>query len=762
MEQLPTTIDKLIELEVPASPKIAPDGQHIAYTVTKPDWKEDSYVSQIWLVKNEVDAESCQLTFSKNGSSQPRWSPDGKYIAFLSKREGDEGMQIYRLSVQGGEAERLTELKTDIGNLQWSPDGQAIAFSAVMPETAEQKSRKERYGDYVEDNVDYQHSQMWLLTLADKKLRQLTTGTAIHVREFEWHPDSKRIAVCATPSPDMNVLMESRIYLLDVESLAIRPLTPLPTFSPQWSPDGQSLVYERGIYNHVEGSFYKNSYLEIMSLIDETTHRLDMDFDENPTPIGWAQDGIYFWSIQRTNIHLFRVSVETCEVVQVTPQDVDGFVAMEYSFNQDYTVCGLGYADSDRFWEIASIDLTQGNFQTLTNYDKQTHEWELPRHELYRWKSTDGTEIEGVLTKPLDFDPSKQYPLLVAIHGGPSWVSLRTRVGSYERRLYPIYQWVSQGAIVLQPNYRGSAGYGEVFRSLNVRDLGTGDYADVISGVDALIAEGWIDSERVGAMGWSQGGYISMFITTYSDRFKAISAGAGISNWMTYYVNTDIHPFTISYLQSTPWDDPEIYAKTSPMTYIKNAKTPTLIQHGEKDGRVPLPNAFELHQGLLDQGVESKLVVYPGMPHGPGKPKQSRHIMNDNFEWFNRHIFGIEADKMPVVPLYIVVPGAVETQSLVRDVAHLARRDGATYRVLAADGTLTDEQPTDTGEVSIDDTVSIVTKLIGEITEIGTKKITVYTEKVEDNSSVLVAVGCVQIAAGSIGGITVVHHQGDV
>jgi len=206
---------------------------------------------------------------------------------------------------------------------------------------------------------------------------------------------------------------------------------------------------------------------------------------------------------------------------------------------------------------------------------------------------------------------------------------------------YPIPIWQARGALVLEPNYRGSAGYGEKFRSLNVRNLGVGDAWDVISGIDALVAQGLADNNRVGAMGWSQGGYISAFLTTHdAARFKAISVGAGISDWMTYYVNTDIHPFTRQYLKATPWDDPEIYAKTSPMTYIKGAKAPTLIQHGELDRRVPIPNAYELYQGLQDQGVPVKLIVYKGFGHGLTKPKANRAAMEHNIEWFDKYVFG--------------------------------------------------------------------------------------------------------------------------
>ena len=207
-------------------------------------------------------------------------------------------------------------------------------------------------------------------------------------------------------------------------------------------------------------------------------------------------------------------------------------------------------------------------------------------------------------------------------------------------RYYPVERFAAKGALILKPNYRGSAGYGEKFRALNVRNLGVGDYADVISGVDYLIAKGMVDKDRVGAMGWSEGGYISAFITCYSDRFKAVSVGAGISDWMTYYVNTDIHPFTRQYLKATPWEDPEIYRKTSPITYVSRARTPTLIQHGDQDKRVPPPNSFELYQALKDRGIPVRLILYKGFGHPINKPKQQRAVMEHNYEWFSRYIWG--------------------------------------------------------------------------------------------------------------------------
>ncbi|HKF53193.1 MAG TPA: prolyl oligopeptidase family serine peptidase, partial [Candidatus Acidoferrales bacterium] len=207
-------------------------------------------------------------------------------------------------------------------------------------------------------------------------------------------------------------------------------------------------------------------------------------------------------------------------------------------------------------------------------------------------------------------------------------------------RYYPLELFAARGAVILQPNYRGSAGYGAKFRALNVRNLGVGDYADVISGVDYVISQGYIDPKRVTSMGWSEGGYISAFITTFSDRFCAVSVGAGISDWMTYYVNTDITPFTRQYLHATPWSDPEIYKKTSPITYINHAHTPTLIQQGSADARVPVPDSWELYRGLKDRNVPVKFVLYQGFGHPITKPKEQRAVTQENYNWFAHYLWG--------------------------------------------------------------------------------------------------------------------------
>ena len=291
---------------------------------------------------------------------------------------------------------------------------------------------------------------------------------------------------------------------------------------------------------------------------------------------------------------------------------------------------------------MAEVFLSDGT--QLTDYSAQLTEYDFARRELLRWTSADGAAMEGILYKPADFDPSRKYPLLVAIHGGP--VAVDQPVLRPDRT-YPLEQFVAQGALVLRPNYRGSAGYGAKLRALAVRSLGTGDASDILSGIDALIARGFVDTQRIGAMGWSEGGYIAAFLGTATQRFKAVSVGAGISDWLTYYVNTDITPFARQYLQSTPWQVPDIYWWASPISYVGEAKTPVLIQRGDEDRHVPIANAYELRQALENHNVPVKMIVYNGFGHTIDRPKQQRAAMEHNLEWFDEWIL----DPKPAEPL---------------------------------------------------------------------------------------------------------------
>ncbi|WP_218082556.1 S9 family peptidase [Anthocerotibacter panamensis] len=634
------TIDQSLSLSSVTRAVISPDGRLVVYQVQGTNWTDNAFETELWIATTDGSTRY-PLTHAKKSSSEPVWSPDSKQIAFLSDRNGSR--QIYLIAPGGGEARQLTFGDEPVKALRWSPDGKYLAFSAEPPQSKPAKERKEKYGDFEVVKGDYTMTHLWLLEVAREAVQQppqaLTEGTSFSVDDFSWSPESKRIAFSASRDPDLSSTDTFDIYVLNLGDHAVQKIvsTPGPDRNPVWSPDGSEIAYETAAGD--PNFFYTNTYLAVVPSRGGASRVLTRTFDEEANLLAWSTGAIYFSALQKTASHLFRLDPKTQAIAQVS--DPDPLVLSQFTCTQTCTQAAFIAAQPDTYPEVYTTALQTFKPQRLTTLGEQFKPFRLAQREVVTWTSSDGTPIEGVLFKPADFDPKKKYPLLVVIHGGPTGVDQPILRAD---RYYPIEQFVAKGALVLKPNYRGSAGYGQKFRALNVRNLGLGDYADILSGVDHLIAQGLVDSRRVGAMGWSQGGYISAFITTYSDRFRAVSVGAGISDWVTYYVNTDIHPFTRQYLQATPWNDPEIYRKTSPMSYIQTAKTPTLIQHGENDRRVPIPNAYELYQGLEDQGIPVKMLVYKGFGHSIDKPRQQRSILEENYAWFSRWIWG---EKMP-------------------------------------------------------------------------------------------------------------------
>jgi dipeptidyl aminopeptidase/acylaminoacyl peptidase len=637
------TIDQSLSMKSVGAAQISPDGRFVAHTVQQANWDDNEFAQQIWIAVTAT-GESYQLTSGKKSSQSPKWSQDGQRIAFASDRDGKR--QIYVINPRGGEAQQLTSEENGIGAFEWAPDGSAIAFSGAGPDAKAKKDRKEKYGDFEIVNGDYAMQQLWLIKTpaeipADPKQRPkpepLTTGDKFSAGDFSWSPDSKHIAFSATRDPDLGSSDTAQIYVLDVSDKRVKTLLDSkgPNTRPRWSPDGRQIAYVTS--NGDPFFFFMNSHIAVIPAAGGAPRIVTGKFDEDASLIDWGPDGIYFAAFQKTAAHVFRLNPETQAIDRITGPD--SMYCPDASFTPDHRTFAATGAMPNRFTEVFVSSVKDFAPKYLTNIGDQYKDFHLATREKIEWKSADGTPIQGILIKPAGYDPSRKYPLLVVIHGGPT--GMDNLIASADR-YYPVERFAAKGALILKPNYRGSAGYGEKFRALNVRNLGIGDYEDVISGVDYLIAKGLVDKDRVGSMGWSEGGYISAFITTYSDRFKAVSVGAGISDWMTYYVNTDIHPFTRQYLKATPWEDPEIYRKTSPIFYVNKAQTPTLIQHGDQDKRVPPPNSFELYQALKDRGIPVKLILYKGFGHPINKPKQQRAVMEHNYDWFAKYIWGEE------------------------------------------------------------------------------------------------------------------------
>ncbi|HLH00323.1 MAG TPA: S9 family peptidase [Bryobacteraceae bacterium] len=635
------TIEQSLSMRSTSGAQISPDGRFVAYTVQQASWDQDEFVQQIW-VSMVATGERYQLTSAKKSSQTPKWSPDSKRLAFASERDGKR--QIYIINPLGGEPQQLTSDENGVSEFEWAPDGSAIAYISSGPESKAKKDRKEKYGDFEVVEGDYAMMRLWLVKApaeipADPKQRAtpepLTEGGKFSVEDFSWSPDAKLIAFSAQRDPALSSSATQQIYLVDLADKHVRKLLDSngPNRKPRWSQDGRQIAFNTA--NGDPFYYYSNLRVAVAPIAGGQPKILTANFDEDANLIDWGPDGIYFSALQKGAAHVFRVNPENLTINRISGPD--SFYALNASFTPDHRTMAAVGAMPNHFAEVLVSPVKDFSPRYLTAVEDQWKNFQLTTREMIEWKSTDGTPIQGVLVKPHDYDPSRKYPLLVVIHGGPT--GMDTLVAAADR-YYPVERFAAKGALVLKPNYRGSAGYGEKFRALNVRNLGLGDYADVISGVDYLITKGMVDKDRVGAMGWSEGGYISAFITTYSDRFRAVSVGAGISDWTTYYVNTDIHPFTRQYLKATPWEDPGIYQKTSPIYYINNAKTPTLIQHGDQDKRVPPPNSFELYQALKDRGVPVKLILYKGFGHPIDKPKQQRAVMEHNYDWFAKYIWG--------------------------------------------------------------------------------------------------------------------------
>lgn len=656
------TFEEVISLRSVGGVQLSPDGKTVVYTVQSTDWNENRYDTEIWLCHE--GGKPFQLTNNvKNASTNPLFSPDGQWLAFLSDRGNKT--QIYVLRLSGGEARALTREEEGISFFDWHPDGKRFVFVKNESEEKTKKEREKRYGAFETDDKEFSLSHLWQIDfvpdMADPsekpcyettdslklkagciqwpKAKRITEGN-FTVTNFSVSPDGMKIAFSHQPDPLINSFAKSDISWMDIETKKVnRIVNNLSSDSfEDWSPDSKEILYTTNLNDSVS-NFYANSKLFAINIETKASRQLAKNLDEDLGGLSWEANGIYTSMYNKTKRVLYRIDPATGAhtIFKNSPDQIFGF-----SFSKNGRALAFVGKNGDQLSEV----WLDGNGSTtmVSNFNDQIKDWKTAQSEVISWKSKDGATIEGVLHKPKNYDATKKYPLLVVIHGGPTGIDSPTPVPG---GVYPIVQWLDKGCLVLRPNYRGSAGYGESFRSLNVKNLGVGDMWDVMSGIDYLDKKGIIDKTKMGSMGWSQGGYISAFLTTNTNVFKAISVGAGISNWTTYYVSTDIHPFTRQYLKATPWSDELIYKKTSPMTNINNAKTPTLIQHGEFDKRVPISNAYELLQGLRDKKVPSELIVYKGFGHGINKPKERLAANWHNWQWFNKYVWG-EKVELPV------------------------------------------------------------------------------------------------------------------
>lgn len=621
----PMTPKDVVELKQVSNPQISPDGSRVVFVVAELDAKENLYQSDLWAV-GAAEGDPLRLTRHPKNDRAPQWSPDGKHIAFISERE--EKPQVFLMDARGGEAWKLTDAKGGASAFSWAPDGKSIAYLATeAPSDDEEKKTKAKDDERVIDR-DFKMAHLFTIDVESRKSARLTEGP-FTLADPRFSPDGKQIAVVRRPTPKADDGDLSDVLIVPAAGGSPRLLfeNSGADSSPRWSPDGSQIAF---VSRDGELSPHGYSLLMLISAGGGAARALT-DAELQPGSPSWSPDGrsLYF-----TAGHGVRSSVFSIAVAAARPQALlEGpFVTSSLSVAEKAGTLAFLRQDPSNPADVW-VQKPNGAAARRSKMNPQVAAFELGKAEAIRWKSFDGREIEGVLWLPADATPGKPVPLVVSAHGGPSGVSTLSFQGSWSNYAHC---YTGKGWAVFQPNFRGSSNYGDAFLRMDHKDWGGGDFQDIMTGVDHLIAKGIADKERMAFHGWSYGGYLTSWTITQTSRFKAAADGAGLTNMISMYSTNDLQRTLEQYFGGQPWDDYQAYERASAMYHIKKAKTPTLILHGEKDDRVPISQAQELYMGLKKNGVPVEMVVYPREPHGLREPNHQLDKMEREMAWFEK------------------------------------------------------------------------------------------------------------------------------
>lgn len=611
----------------------SPGGQWAAWTQTKAVMTDDKseMLTQIWVGRTDGSLR-LQLTQGDKNSTNPQWSPDNKWIYFSSVRSGKGN--LYRIPVDGGEADQLTDLKGNLGGFKLSPDGKTVAFTQYEPPADIEKEKKEKRDWKVLDDRPANHA-LYTITVDEAKrpVKKLHAGS-YHVLAFVWSPDSRAIAIQHQPTPIANDWIKSDLIEVDAGSGAAKPVanTKAAETNPVYSPDGRYLAFTR---SSIPIRWASEDRVVLLTRSSGELRELPWSQDQNPNLLAWTADSrnIIFSEAQRTRTGFFLMPIDGPPTTFFVP---DAGVAIASNVNLTGTHIGFAHQRPDTPAEAYVIALNAKQPIRVSAANTELPKFPIGKTEVIRWKSKDGMEIEGLLTYPVGYEKGKRYPMLLNIHGGPAGVFAENFIGT--PGIYPLATFAAKGYAILRGNIRGSGGYGVKFRQANTNDWGGKDYQDLMAGVDHVIAQGIADPDHLGVLGWSYGGYMTSWVVTQTNRFKAAAAGAPVTNLWSFTGTADIPDFLPDYFQGEPWEAFENYRTHSPITYVGKVATPTLILHGEADERVPPTQGFEFYNSLKRRGVATKMVTYPRMPHGPVEPKFMMDIMQRHFDWMEKYV----------------------------------------------------------------------------------------------------------------------------
>jgi dipeptidyl aminopeptidase/acylaminoacyl peptidase len=678
----------------------SPDGRWMLYTLSTPDWKEAKRQTDIYLVSIERGVGSTkQMTFTKDkNEASPAWARDGSFFVFSSNRDAPSTAsgqsQLYVMRADGGEARKITEAKegvssfafsrdgrwlvyrsgkageeqlyrmtvagidsatpeqitkqsTGVGVWQWAPDSRRIYFITADTIDADEKARTEKKFTVNVRNMETPTSSLWAIDVDPRTTTRLTRDTSITVSAFEISEDGKWVGFTGTSSNryKRNITEQSinaDLYLLETATGKIERLTDneeVGESGPSFSPDGQWIAFSAP--NDMTKYTMTNNRVYLRRTADRggQWRKLGTSYDGDVGVDFWSKDGktIYFTDGIRATTQLLALDIEKGTVRQLTNEKA----SLSVRRDEDSGVLLVGYSDPKTpptTYAVASVDQvpTRTAWKQLTDANPQVRGYALGEEEEITWKSKDGKTVGGILVKPVNYRAGQRYPLIVAIHGGPASADVLGFNGGYGAQVY-----AGAGYAVLKPNYRGSTNYGEAHRNGIVGNYFPPGFDDIMSGVDHLIAQGIVDSTKMGVLGWSAGGHWSNWILTHTNRFKAISSGAGTSNWISMYAQSDVQRNRQYYLgDKLPYDDFDAYWNQSPLKYIKNARTPTMIHVVEGDPRVPSPQSVELHMALKRLGVPTELFMYPGASHGIPDPRNQLVKSISEMAWMDYYVRG--------------------------------------------------------------------------------------------------------------------------
>jgi len=617
--------------------QFSPDGSRLAFVVTEPA-KGERRARHIWIYEKQSGSIR-QFTYSAKSDFLPRWSPDGKQLAFLSDR--DEQQQVYAMRADGGEASALTKGKRGVPNFAWSPDSKQIAYLAPDAKTeAEEKKEKDKDDAHVADKED-KHARLWLLTLDTEETKALT-DPKWKISEAVWHPSGTGLLLRATDHPESDQNTE-RIFSFRLPGVPSGDRKTVDANSDRKAVDSMTqILATRGPFDNIRiaadglrmafvGSREDGPTPHDLLLAhhgDKTTQNLTGASVDRPVlDFRWSRDGGLLAVVEdgfRTKFVAFTAE-GALKDVPALPTNPNAF---GISDSGEVAFAGQTATTPQELW----LWDQKGAPKQISHLNDLWKEYTLSAPEFYKYKSFDGLEIEAALLRPPGYDGKSKLPLITLVHGGPT--------GAWQDSIDTWGQLLAaRGYAVFYPNIRGSSGYGQRFIEMNRADWGGGDYRDVMAGVDDLIKRGIADPDKLGIGGWSYGGYMSEWAITQTTRFKAAVSGAGLSNLISEY-GTEQGPSYDEWFYGLPYEPEKIagFLNSSPFVHLKNVKTPTLILQGDADPVDPLGQSQELYRGLKRYGVETELVIYPREPHGFREEKHILDVRTRILAWYDKHL----------------------------------------------------------------------------------------------------------------------------